>query len=155
MKWAIDAMLGDVARYMLILGEDVLFRPDYSGERFADIAYDEHRIFLTTSLRKFSMMPDVEHLVIPDSLDNIWDKLRFIKQQFKNSFYSKNLFSRCLLCNILIVEIHPDEPPANIPMRVLESFTLYQCPKCKKVYWKGGHFDRTKQKLLQEHILDD
>ena len=155
MQWAVDTMLGDVARYMLILGEDVLYRPDYSGETLASIACDENRIFLTTSLRKFSDLPKARYLIIPDSLDTIWDKLRFIKTHCEISFYAESLFSRCMLCNVLIADIYPEKPPANIPRKIFESFKLYQCPKCKKVYWKGGHFERTKEKLIQEHILDD
>ncbi len=154
MKWAVDAMLGDVARCMIILGEDVLYRSDYSGVDLARIAREEDRIFLTTSVRRFPNPPDTAYLIIPMSVDSLWDKLRFVKRRFSISFKVENLFSRCILCNTLTTKIFPDKKPAEIPQKVFMEFVLYQCPRCKKIYWKGGHFEHTKKKLLEESILN-
>lgn len=156
MKWAVDAMLGDVARYMLIAGEDVFYRPDCFGRRLLDVAHDEHRTFVTTSLRRLDDSPDqpVENIVvIPSDAVTVWDKLRHIVKETDLELHADNLFSRCLLCNKPISPIDPPFKPAHIPDRVYQLFQLYQCPQCQKIYWKGGHFDRTKDAFIRHGII--
>ena len=153
MKWAVDAMVGNVAKYLLILGEDVFYNPACFGQIIADKSLSENRILITSSKRIIQNHPEIKNVYLNNSIKIIWHKLRVVKNTFNITFDESNLFSRCIMCNEPLIEININEKPNTVPKRVFENFQLYQCAKCKKIYWKGGHFFRTKQTLIREKIL--
>lgn len=153
MKWAVDAMLGDLARYLLILGEDVFYRSDCFGDTLVRIAQNEDRIILSRNTQ-LSQHSDLHILYIPQNM-SLFQKLIFVKKHFALRFSPENLFSRCLLCNREIIPLQrSDSSMMGIPERVTHEFLLYTCPQCNKIYWKGGHFERTKHTLIEHGIFD-
>jgi len=153
MKWAVDAMIGNVAKYLLFLGEDVFYDPACFGQNIANKSFSENRIIITSSRTLVHNHPEIQILHLNDSIKTIWAKLRYIKKTFNLNFDELNLFSRCTMCNKALISVDLNEKPHTVPQRVFENFQLYQCGKCKKFYWKGGHYLRTKQKLTKEKIL--
>ena len=153
MKWAVDAMIGNLAKYLLILGEDVFYDPSCFGQNIADKSLKENRILITSGSRIVHDNPELQILYFNHSITTIWDKLRCVKHTFNITFDETNLFARCIMCNELLVAVEPEKTPNTVPKRIIENFQLYQCSKCKKFYWKGGHYLRTRETLIKEKIL--
>jgi len=56
-------------------------------------------------------------------------------------------FSRCLLCNRLL-EPGDDVMLQDIPLHSRKAASkAYYCPGCDKLFWRGGHVRRMRQKL--------
>ncbi len=152
MKWAVDAMLGDLGRFLLILGEDVLYKPSLYGFNLIKIAKNEGRTILTRNTKLLNTRSLSPVVFVPDI--NIWDKIKYIQQNLSIEFHKDKIFSRCLLCNIELSKYNPKDHRIEheIPQRILNNFELFICCKCKKVYWFGGHYFRT-IKNFEDHKI--
>ncbi|MGK7369795.1 MAG: Mut7-C RNAse domain-containing protein [Candidatus Halalkalibacterium sp. M3_1C_030] len=59
-------------------------------------------------------------------------------------------FSRCMTCNGLLEETTLSEVSDKVPPKVREWCSQFQrCRSCGKVYWKGSHYEKLKEKVEQ------
>ena len=57
-------------------------------------------------------------------------------------------FTLCLECNVPLVERRPDEVKDRVPPYVFMTQEQYmECPRCRRVYWRGTHWQAMKRKL--------
>jgi uncharacterized protein with PIN domain len=75
-------------------------------------------------------------------------QLRELIQKKVISLNEKNFFSRCLLCNILLVEIPREEAEGKVPDFIFyQQKEFFRCPQCLRIYWKGSHQDHMQKKI--------
>lgn len=56
--------------------------------------------------------------------------------------------SRCLVCNVPVVEADRDATAAAVPASVrTRGLPVRQCPRCHRLYWPGGHEARMRRTL--------
>jgi len=147
MKFAVDKMLGRLAKWLRILGYDTLFDPYVSSATIAQQAKEGHRVFITrdTKLTKHS---DTHDYFIVQS-ENYREQLREVVAHFKLDI-SSHLFTRCTICNAKILPVKKEAVMDRIPEKSASNFDeFYQCPQCKRVYWGGTHTQNT-EKCLRE-----
>ena len=54
--------------------------------------------------------------------------------------------SLCLDCNTPILKVEKENVLSKIPPKAREYHDeYYECPSCKKVYWKGSHYIKMKK----------
>lgn len=57
-------------------------------------------------------------------------------------------FTICLECNVPLVERRPEEVKDRVPPYVFRTQAQYmECPRCRRVYWRGTHWQAMKKKL--------
>jgi uncharacterized protein with PIN domain len=57
-------------------------------------------------------------------------------------------FTICLECNVTLVERRPEEVKDRVPPYVFRTQAQYmECPRCRRVYWRGTHWQAMKKKL--------
>jgi len=149
-KFIADINLGDIVKYMRILGLDLYYDPLLSTREIIEISKRENRVILTKS-RKFLKFKDVSHGIFirpgttTEQIRRIIDCLD-IKDKIKP-------FSRCLRCNTLLNIVLKEKILDRIPPKTKEFCDEYvQCQSCDKIYWKGTHFINMKKAVRQ--ILD-
>jgi len=145
MKFIADSMLGKLARWLRILGYDAFYDPSVTLNQLIEMSKSSNVVFL--SRRK--SLPDGLHLqnmcYIPS--EKIEEQIRFVIKQF-NLDTRMNLFTRCLHCNAEVISIDKSLAKGKVPEKSFEGYENFsQCPNCKKIYWKGGHFLNTIKKL--------
>jgi uncharacterized protein len=152
MKFVADLMIEKLARWLRILGYDVVFDSSKLLKHLIEISNEEGRVFLT---RRKSFPEGIA----PETLYNICSEnfgkqMRCIIQQFGLDTKS-NLFTRCTECNVQVEKVIDKKTVQDkVPRRSWEGFNeFYECPKCRKVFWKGAHVDNTTKKL--NNILDN
>ncbi len=145
MKFITDSMLGKLARWLRILGFDAFFDPSLPLNHLIEMSKSSNVIFIT---RRKSLPDDVflqNICYIPS--ERIEEQIRFVIKKF-NLDTRMNLFTRCLECNTEVISIDKSLAKGKVPDKSFEGYeNFYQCPKCKKIYWKGGHFLNTIKKL--------
>jgi len=146
-KFILDVHLGRLAKFMRMLGLDVLYKNDFTDNEIVKKSLDEKRTILTKD-RDLLKRNDVTHAywIRNEDLKNQLEEIinRF---QLKNNI---NIFSRCLVCNSLLRKIEKEKVFDRIPPKVKERQTEFSyCPECDKIYWKGTHYENMK-KLLNE-----
>jgi uncharacterized protein with PIN domain len=60
------------------------------------------------------------------------------------------MFTRCTLCNDLLMAVQKEEIKELVPERVYGQQTIFKkCPSCGKVYWQGSHWDNVKETIAK------
>ena len=149
-KFIADINLGDIVKYMRVLGLDLYYDPLLSTREIIEISKREKRVILTKS-RKLLKFKDVSHGIFirpgttTEQIRRIIDFLD-IKDKIKP-------FSRCLRCNTLLNIVLKGKIIDRIPPKTKEFCNEYvQCQSCNKIYWKGTHFIDMEKVVRQ--ILD-
>ncbi len=149
-KFIADINLGNIVKYMRVLGFDLYYDPFLSTREIIELSKRENRIILTKS-RKLLNFKEVSHGIFirpgttGEQIRRIIDYLD-IKDNIKP-------FSRCLRCNTLLNMVPKEQILDRIPPKTKECCDEYvQCPSCDRIYWKGTHFIHMEKVVRQ--ILD-
>jgi uncharacterized protein with PIN domain len=146
MKFVADCMLGRLAKWLKILGFDVLYFPKAEDKDLLAIARREGRVLLTrdTGLiektkkhknRLFISSDDWREQIV-QVLDEfgLWDEVR------PNS--------RCLECNRALKPLARVGAKNLVTPYVLEHAEAFAlCPGCGRVFWQGTHFGDMEKRI--------
>ena len=146
MTFVADCMLGRLAKWLKILGFDVLYFSRVEDGDLVDIARREGRFLLTrdTGLiertakrpnRLFVRSDDWEDQVV-QVLDDfgLWDEVR------PNT--------RCLECNFPLKPLSKEGARNLVTPYVHEHASSFAiCPDCGRVFWQGTHYGDMERKI--------
>ncbi|HLX38655.1 MAG TPA: Mut7-C RNAse domain-containing protein [Candidatus Binataceae bacterium] len=146
-KFAADRMLARIARWLRMLGADVIFDGSIDGATMLKRARVEGRIVLTRD-KRLKTATDVYFL---DS--NLFrEQLRAILARYPFDIHRENL-SRCSGCNTQLIAVDREVVRTRVPPFVYASNEkFYECPSCAHLYWNGTHPGRIMleiERLLQ------
>ena len=117
----------------------------------SDRAQRDNRIILTRDTRMIQQKinRDNAFLVIGDHYQ---DQLRQVADAFDIDPF-RDLLSRCLRCNLLLVSIEKNSLAGKVPPYVFETQDRFEtCPRCQKIYWKATHVEHMVGRL--QNILE-
>ena len=133
-RFVADSMLGTLAKWLRILGYDVLYFRQIRDEDLILTARKEGRILLTRDkelARKFENSLYVPYL-------STKDQLRFVVKRFGLS--ADGFLSRCAIDNSPLERVPKEEVVGKVPEGVLERVDeFWRCPVCGRIYWRGTH----------------
>lgn len=144
-RFAVDAMLGRLARWLRVLGLDATWEADVADAALVRRALDDERWILTRDRR----LPDEwrvprVHLVAAEAP---LEQLREIVDAFALQD-AVRLFARCTRCNEPLAPLPKSDAASLVPPRVLESNDRFRrCARCGRVYWEGTHVARMRRAL--------
>ncbi|GFP22974.1 uncharacterized protein HKBW3S44_00537 [Candidatus Hakubella thermalkaliphila] len=145
-----DDMLGRLARYMRILGLDVLYIPGISDRNLISLAKKENRIVLTRDthlLRRREFSRNIlKHLFIQK--DAVRDQLAQVAREYHIPLRVSLI--RCLECNTPLQPVDKERVHPYVPPHVFQTQENFShCHKCDKYYWAGTHLGLM-EKMLAE-----
>jgi hypothetical protein len=144
MKFIVDSMLGKLAKRLRLLGYDTFYDPDLDDSEILKISKAEERHIVTRD-RGLVKIHGAKAFLIKSTDLNI--QLAEIARLAKIKLDERVSFSRCSECNSPVREVSKEEVKNIVPKLVYESLDKFSyCPKCKKAYWQGTHYE----KLLKE-----
>ena len=141
-KFVLDVHLGKLAKKLRMLGFDTAYRNDYDDKTIADLASTENRIVLTRDAGLLKQKQIIWGYWLRSQMPEL--QLKEVVSRFK---LEKKFapFTRCLECNGQLEKVDKELVWEQLPPKTRLYFQeFYQCPQCKKVYWKGSHFERMK-----------
>ena len=141
-KFAADRMLARLARWLRLLGADVLFDPSLGGDKLLARARAERRVTLTRD-KRLRTAPDALYLE-----SNLFrDQLREVLARFPFD-PRRGAFTRCSHCNELLAEVDRDSVVRRVPPFVYASQERFsRCPRCGRIYWGATHPERIRREL--------
>ncbi|MDY6917713.1 MAG: Mut7-C RNAse domain-containing protein [Chloroflexota bacterium] len=155
-RFIVDANVGRLARWLRMMGYDTVFINDIDDDELVSIGLREKRVVLTKDtqimLRRVVTSGRVKALLIADDE---------VKAQTRQVIEAMNLnrrrqFTRCLECNETLVPRTREEVQDLVPPYVFKTQSRYvQCPVCKRVYWRGTHWQRMNHELEQSMEVAD
>lgn len=150
-KMIADAMLGEVTRWLRILGYDVLYSRNYTDYQVLSTAKRTGRVILTRDwgLHVKAGKRGVKSVYI--SSDNITERLAELVLKIGIKLNPDPSKSRCPECNAeLIIVKDKRRVKDRVPPGAYEKYSIfYLCPRCGKVYWEGGHW-RNIRRIVEE-----
>ncbi len=147
MRFLCDQMLGTLAKWLRILGYDVYFANNLEDDE--DIlrrAEEEERVIITRDKYLVMRAKRRRIKVIEIESKDLDEQLKIVTSFFPID--RDAVLSRCSICNSLLVEIDKNEVKGKVPDRVYEIHDeFWYCKNCKKIYWKGSHWNKMKEKI--------
>ena len=144
LKFIADVMVGKLARWLRVLGVDVVYSNTLTDDEILKIAESENRIILTRDVR-FAARPRQQQCVLIQS-DHYKEQVRQVLDTFNITEFS--VFSRCLECNTPLEDVDKEAVFERVPPYVYLTQTRFAaCPSCKRLYWHGTHADEMLKRL--------
>ena len=148
-RFAADAMLGSLARWLRLMGFDCSYQADIPDAVLVEQAIHEERVVLTRD----RALVDEWHVsgIHRVRAERTFDQLSEVLRAF-DLVRSLQLFSRCSACNRPIGKVSLEAVRDRVPPRVAANQSeFWQCPGCGRVYWQGSHTDRIRR--VAEQLL--
>jgi uncharacterized protein len=153
MRFVADCMLGRLARWLRILGHDVLYFRRIEDADLVELASRESRILLTRDTRLVLRRAARGSLLIHAHL--LEDQLREIFRWKPQAILSPARCRRCLECNEPTREVSKEEIQARVPAYVYRNHSRFrECPACGRIYWRATHVRHMMRRLRQTVPVD-
>jgi len=143
-KFIADVMVGKLARWLRVLGVDVLYSNTSEDDDIIRIALNEDRIILTRDTRLAARHLATRCLLIES--DDYRKQLQQVIEDFGLKDFS--IFSRCLDCNTVLQDVDKETIFEKVPPYVYLTQTRFAlCCSCGRVYWHGTHADEMRKRI--------
>jgi uncharacterized protein len=139
-RFVLDVHLGRLARYLRLLGFDSWWRNEADDAALVASSLGEGRILLTRDrgVLKRSALTHAYYVREHDPRRQVGEVLRRF-----DLFDAVVPFGRCLECNAPLEVVAKAEVEGLLPPRTRRDFDEFRrCQGCRRVYWKGSHYDR-------------
>ena len=144
-RFVADKTLGRLARWLRILGCDVLYGSNISGNGLLSAARREGRVILTRDRRLTREREALPILRIES--DGFRAQLRQVVEAFGIDAGAE-LFRRCVECNAELCAVARDEVAGRVPEFVWATQQSFRrCPRCGHLYWEATHVERVRREL--------
>ena len=146
-RFAVDKMLGRLATWLRIIGQDASYGAHLSGATLIRHARTEARTILT---RDKHLLRPRRHADVPCLLIES-DHFRAQLLQVIRTFHLDpfiHAFTRCARCNEPVVSVPKDRLAQRVPPYVFATQSDFvRCPGCGRIYWPATHHDRVLSEL--------
>jgi uncharacterized protein with PIN domain len=134
-RFAVDWMLGRLARWLRVLGHDVAWGPHLRRRALVACARAEGRLLVTRDTRLVRDPQLPPHVFV--TTDRFRDQLRELAA---HTPLAAAPFTRCLDCNRALEAVPRDAAAGRVPPYVLETAPrFHRCPACDRLYWPATH----------------
>jgi len=144
-RFAVDKMLGRLATWLRIIGQDATYGAHLSGRTLVCHARTEGRVVLTRDRRLSRQRTDVSMMLIAS------DHFREQVQQVITAYTLDplaHLFTRCARCNDPVVSVPKETVAGRVPPYVYATQAHFvQCQRCHRIYWPATHVERVRREL--------
>lgn len=144
-------MYRKLAHWLRMLGYNTIYEKNMSDDDLLTIAKEEDRILITrdelllaTARKKGIEAYLIKGTTIEKRLQNLAKKIPITLE------LPKKHLPRCTICNSEIQPIDKELISNTIPEGTKKHYDIFwQCtnPTCKKIYWKGSHWEKMKKTL--------
>ena len=137
----VDAMLGNLAKKLRLLGFDSLYSSSIEDDELLKIAKSENRVIVTRDEELANKAKKHEIMTISITNQNEIDQFFQINEKIKlgKCIVGGNT-TRCPVCNSELKHIEKKDVQNKVPSGVFFFIIdFWICNKCEKIYWEGTH----------------
>jgi uncharacterized protein with PIN domain len=148
-RFIVDQNAGKLVKWLRMLGCDTVFFKGGDDAELVSMALSEGRMILTrdTGITKRRLITSGRVKALLLASDN--PRLQ-VQQVLRISGIGNCLspFTRCMECNALLEARGKEEVRDRVPPYVFKTQEKYmECPSCRRIYWKGTHWQAMMDKL--------
>jgi len=139
-RFACDAMLGGLARWLRAAGYDASWREGIDDWDLIRQARREQRTLLSSDTGIFRIGivrdGDLPALFVPHGLGK-QEQLAFVLRSLKLSQRPP----RCMACGGELTDVAKDQARERVPARSFEWVErFFECRRCRQLFWEGTHW---------------
>jgi len=140
-KFLADSMVGKLARWLRMLGQDVAYNVNLNDNELLDLAKKENRVLLSKDLQLYQRANarDIEAFFVEGKSES--ERLAEVAKRYGLELVIDMEKSRCPLCNTRLTATPKEQLSGELQKN---TFTYYEkfwkCPKCGQIYWQGAHW---------------
>jgi uncharacterized protein with PIN domain len=144
-RYAVDKMLGRLATWLRLIGQDATYGSHLGGQNLIRQARTEGRTIVTRDHRVLRAASGL--VVVFITSDDFREQLDQVIRSCHLDPVAA-LFTRCARCNTLVVAALKSEVATQVPPYVFATQERFvRCPRCFRIYWPGTHYDRVREQL--------
>jgi uncharacterized protein with PIN domain len=149
-KFAVDEMLGSLARWLRIMGYDTTYKKDQGDNEILRSSKEEGRILLTRDEELAARGAPLSLYILSDDIDQ---QLGQVANAFE--LVANEDMVRCTMCNGELELVPKEELNDKVPKGALENNQeFFRCKSCGKIYWKGSHWNNIRKRLESLHLMN-
>ena len=150
-RFIVDNNVGKLAKWLRMMGYDAILFDEKDDGEMVKVALSQGRVILTKDTqfmkRRVITTGKVRAVLIED--DNPKAQLSYVVSMLDLDYHFRP-FSLCLECNQELVERTKEEVRNLVPPYVFKTQNQYmECPSCRRIYWRGTHWQAMSKKLEQ------
>ncbi len=143
-------MVGRLARWLRLIGNDVVYSRDLTDNELIRRAVTEARILLTSDVELYrrAVADGADSFLVKGRTEA--ERLARIAKRFRIDLDIDAATSRCPTCNATIRPVEKEQVKGMVPVSTYEVFNeFWECTNrdCGKIYWQGSHW-----KKIGEHL---
>jgi uncharacterized protein with PIN domain len=148
LKFLADGMLGKLARWLRMLGHDVIYDNGLGDNELLELAKKESRVLLTKDLElyKRAAFRDVETFYVEGTTEP--ERLAEVANRYGLALVIDMDKSHCPVCNTSLKlaqkELLRNELQTNTYVHYDK---FWKCPACGQIYWQGAHWKQINNTL--------
>ena len=148
MKFIADNMLGKLARWLRMLGNDVTYDVKLDDLKLLQLAKSETRALLTKDLQLYQRAAgkDINAYFVEGKSEA--ERLAELAKRYGITLEMNMDKSHCPICN---TQLKATPKEALIVEVEKNTFTYYdkfwKCPNCGQIYWQGAHWKQISSTL--------
>ena len=143
-------MLGGLARWLRMMGNDVLYSTKLSDNELLGLSKAEGRVLLTRDfeLYKRAVSRGLEAFYVEGKRES--DRLAEVTQRYGLSLEIDMDKSHCPLCNTPIKSSQKEQLKTQLQSNTYRYYNqFWQCPNCGQIYWQGAHWKQISKTITQ------
>jgi uncharacterized protein with PIN domain len=143
-RFVTEAMLGKLAKWLRMMGYDVLYQRSYREEDLVRLTAGGRRL-LSRRVKALVRHPGAIRI----QSDHVGEQLAELMRLGCLNLDRSRFFTRCLLCNAPLKEADLDAARSILPDHVIHENLLgiRSCPECGRFFWPGTHKNRMLKQL--------
>jgi len=156
MRFLVDGMLGGLARWLRILGQDVRYDASTKDNELLRIAHEENMVLLTRDdeLYRRAIARKIPTALVLGETEE--ERVAQIASTFGVDLDVNMAETRCPECGSGLKETPKSDVADAVPQTSLRLYDrFWKCTKqnCGKVYWVGSHWNRIRRTLEEARKL--
>jgi uncharacterized protein with PIN domain len=153
-KFLADGMMGKLARWLRMLGQDVIYSVKFNDSELLELAKKEERVLLTKDfeLYKRAIIRGLDAYYVEGKSKS--EHLAEVAKRYSLLLTIDMDKSHCPICNTKLTATPKEKLQGELEKN---TFTYYdkfwKCPNCRQIYWKGAHWKQINNTLTQARQL--
>jgi uncharacterized protein with PIN domain len=146
-------MLGKLARWLRMLGSDVIYSVEFDDSKLLELTKKEMRVLLTKDLELYKC-------AIGKGLDAYYvegktelERLAEVAKRYSVPLAINMNKSHCPICNTKLTPTPKEQLQTELEKNTYTYYDkFWKCPNCGQIYWQGAHWKQINSTLNQAHI---
>ena len=150
MKFIVDGMLGKLARWLRMMGHDIVYSTQLDDVQLEVLARKENRVLLTRDLELYrhATTKGIDAFYVGGQTNA--ERLAELANRFDISLAMDLQNSRCPKCNSKLESTPKEKIKDKIEPHTFNCYdAFWRCLGCGQVYWQGSHWTKIRA-ILKE-----